>query len=127
MCLPPRSHEKPKNPAADSASRYFAPGDAVYVRNYGIGEKWTPGKVKSTSGARLVTVATEDGVVRRHVDQIRKRSSDTDGSIEISSPEESPPTTLGAPKYEAQDLPERPAPDLRRSTRTRKPVERYSY
>ncbi|KAK8780363.1 hypothetical protein V5799_018295 [Amblyomma americanum] len=65
------SHERPENPVADSASWYFVPGDAVYVRNYGVGEKWTPGKVKSA--ASLVTVVTEDGVVQRYVDQIRKR------------------------------------------------------
>ncbi|XP_049270340.1 uncharacterized protein LOC125757993 [Rhipicephalus sanguineus] len=127
-----RDHELPKNPGAESASWYFAPGDAVYVRNYGVGDKWTPGKVKSTSGARLVTVATEDGVVRRHVDQVRKRSSGTDASRETSTPEEPPPegqhrTTKDAPKCEADDLSESPVPEFRRSTRIRKPVERYGY
>ncbi|XP_075728639.1 uncharacterized protein LOC119176573 isoform X2 [Rhipicephalus microplus] len=130
ICFSPRNHELPKNPGAESASWYFAPGDAVYVRNYGVGDKWTPGKVKSTSGARLVTVATEDGVVRRHVDQVRKRSSDTGASRETATPEEPPPegqhrTTQDAPKCEADDLSESPVPELRRSTRIRKPVERY--
>lgn len=130
ICFSPRNHELPKNPGAESASWYFAPGDAVYVRNYGVGDKWTPGKVKSTSGARLVTVATADGVVRRHVDQVRKRSSDTGASRETATPEEPPPegqhrTTQDAPKCEADDLSESPVPELRRSTRIRKPVERY--
>ncbi|XP_077508503.1 uncharacterized protein LOC144119854 [Amblyomma americanum] len=48
-------------------------GSEVYARNYGAGSKWTPGHVKTTSGARIVTVETSDGVVQRHVDQVRPR------------------------------------------------------
>lgn len=39
----------------DNQSWNFAPGDDVHARNYGITEKWTPGRVKSTSGVHMVT------------------------------------------------------------------------
>lgn len=42
------------------------PDTAVYARNYGQGEKWTPGKVQSTTGSRMVIIQTPAGVVRRH-------------------------------------------------------------
>ncbi|XP_049276115.1 uncharacterized protein LOC125760281 [Rhipicephalus sanguineus] len=51
------------------------PGSDVYARNYGAGSKWTPGNVKATSGARMVTVDTSDGVVQRHVNQLRPRQN----------------------------------------------------
>nr|XP_037285397.1 uncharacterized protein LOC119178308 [Rhipicephalus microplus] len=51
------------------------PGTAMYARNYGQGEKWTPGKVQSTAGSRMVTIQTPAGVVRRHIDQMRSRPS----------------------------------------------------
>lgn len=38
----------------------------VYVRNYGVGEKWTPERVKLTSGSRMVTAQTITTLVRRH-------------------------------------------------------------
>ncbi|XP_037567421.1 uncharacterized protein LOC119447378 [Dermacentor silvarum] len=117
----------PTNPAVDSATWYLAPREAVYVRNYGVGDKWTPSKVKSMSGARHVTVETEDGVVRRHVDQMRKLSANTDASREVPTAEEPPYMTGEALKYEADDLSESPVPELRTSTRIRKPVERYGY
>ncbi|XP_049276050.1 uncharacterized protein K02A2.6-like [Rhipicephalus sanguineus] len=53
----------------------FAPGDYVYVRNYGAGDKWSPGTVEATRGTRLLEVKTVDGLVRRHVDQVHVWSS----------------------------------------------------
>ncbi|XP_042144982.1 uncharacterized protein LOC121048276 [Ixodes scapularis] len=49
------------------------PDSTVYVRNYGVGEKWTPGRVKTTTGARMATVETPTAVIRRHTDQVRPR------------------------------------------------------
>ncbi|XP_064483056.1 uncharacterized protein LOC135395898 [Ornithodoros turicata] len=51
----------------------FSSGDNVLVHNYGEREKWTAGTVKSTSGARMITVQTPSQVVRRHADQVRLR------------------------------------------------------
>ncbi|KAL1428538.1 hypothetical protein MTO96_002904 [Rhipicephalus appendiculatus] len=49
------------------------PDSSVYVRNYGQWKKWIPGRVKSATGARMVTVETPGAIVRRHVDQVRRR------------------------------------------------------
>ncbi|CAN7977922.1 unnamed protein product [Ixodes persulcatus] len=49
------------------------PGDPVWARNFGEGEKWLPGTVTTTTGARMVSVDTPLGEVRRHMDQIRSR------------------------------------------------------
>lgn len=89
------------------------------MRNYGRGDKWTQGKLKATSGARLLNAATEDGVLRRHVDHIRKRSPETDAGKEVSATEVPTRTTKEAPHYGAEDLSETSIRELRRSTRTR--------
>ncbi|XP_070395267.1 uncharacterized protein [Dermacentor albipictus] len=51
----------------------FQSGNQVWVRNFGQGERWRPGIVKSIEGSRLVTVDTPDGLARRHFDQIFRR------------------------------------------------------
>ncbi|XP_049276120.1 uncharacterized protein LOC125760286 [Rhipicephalus sanguineus] len=109
----------------------IAPGDAVYVRNYGAGDKWTPGKVKSTEGSRVVSVETDNGIVHRHADQVRKRMPDrpsatmsnNDSEGTGAQPSDGTTTLQSAPPYVAADV----QPQLRRSTRERKPVERYGF
>ncbi|XP_040360851.1 uncharacterized protein LOC121048498 [Ixodes scapularis] len=49
------------------------PDSTLYVRNYGAGEKWTPGRVQTTTGARMATVETPAAVIRRHTDHVRPR------------------------------------------------------
>lgn len=68
MCFPSRNLSAPPTKVMDGAQWTFAPGDAVYVRNYETGDKWTPAKVKSTAGSRVVSVETDNGVVHRHTD-----------------------------------------------------------
>ncbi|XP_077492068.1 uncharacterized protein LOC144102775 [Amblyomma americanum] len=53
------------------------PEAAVYARNFGRGEKWTPGIVESTTGSRMVSIRTPAGSVRRHVGQVRDREDAT--------------------------------------------------
>ncbi|XP_075553468.1 uncharacterized protein LOC142586094 [Dermacentor variabilis] len=55
----------------------LAPDTNVYVRNFGKGDKWKTGTVKSAEGARMVTVETPEGLVRRHVDQVHTRKDPT--------------------------------------------------
>ncbi|XP_070384468.1 uncharacterized protein [Dermacentor albipictus] len=45
----------------------------LWVRNFGQGERWRPGIVKSIEGSRLVTVDILDGLARHHFDQIFRR------------------------------------------------------
>ncbi|XP_023192425.1 uncharacterized protein K02A2.6-like [Xiphophorus maculatus] len=54
--------------------RSFSPGDEVYVRNYSHGPKWVPAIILEGTGPVSYTVKMGDGrVMRRHVDQIKKR------------------------------------------------------
>ncbi|XP_049529021.1 uncharacterized protein LOC125947782 [Dermacentor silvarum] len=67
-----RDIEQRPNDESDDCT--LPPDSIVYVRNYGQGEKWIPGRVKSATGARMVTVETPNAIVKRHVDQVRRRS-----------------------------------------------------
>nr|XP_037276783.1 uncharacterized protein K02A2.6-like [Rhipicephalus microplus] len=118
--------------AASDPGWNFAPGDYVYVRNYGAGDKWFPGTVEATRGTRLLEVKTVDGLVRRHVDQVRKRSPDeTPAADDMSRP--STPVSPGPVRLEtttpatSQNTPESQPYVLRRSTRAKKPVVRFGY
>lgn len=69
-----------------SKGRSFNSGDDVYVRNYSHGPKWIPAVVDENTGPVSYTVQTGDEcVMRRHVDQIRKRHASS--SSDMSSPE----------------------------------------
>nr|XP_037284925.1 uncharacterized protein K02A2.6-like [Rhipicephalus microplus] len=131
MCFSPRSRATGDVHSADSAEWNFALGDPVYLRNYGRGDKWTPVKVRSTSGARIVSVDTENGLVHRHMDQLRRRSIEEPSSPEaLTSPQISPDPPVQdceAPMATGPGLPGHPPPELRRSTRIKKPVERYGF
>ncbi|KAH9369553.1 hypothetical protein HPB48_019659 [Haemaphysalis longicornis] len=131
MCFPPRSRATGDVHSADSAGWNSAPADPVYLRNYGRGEKWTPGKVRSTSGARIVSVDTESGLVHRHMDQLRRRRIEDPSTPEdLLSPQISsdpPVQDREAPTATAPGLPDHPPPELRCSTRIKKPVERYGF
>lgn len=94
-------------------------GNHVMYKNYSNGPKWLPGKILDKHGPSSYSVLTEDGqVVKRHIDQIIKVSSqgqrtqergeicedesgsineDSEQIIEIPS-EESWPDILGIPK-----------------------------
>ncbi|RXN14561.1 putative protein K02A2.6-like protein [Labeo rohita] len=57
--------------------RSFEVGDSVYVRNYSGGPKWIPAVVKSCTGPLSYKTALGQGqTVKRHVDQMRTRSTD---------------------------------------------------
>ncbi|XP_077534769.1 uncharacterized protein LOC144146715 [Haemaphysalis longicornis] len=117
--------------SADSYGWNFAPGDPVYLRNYGRGDKWTPGMVRSTYGARIVSVDTENGLVHRHMDQLRRRSIEEPSSPEaLASPQISldpPVQDREAPTATGPGIPGHPPPELRRSTRIKKPEKRYGF
>nr|XP_037273499.1 uncharacterized protein LOC119165423 [Rhipicephalus microplus] len=72
-CLPPRDENW--SPGADDCT--ISPGSSVYARNYGAGKRWTPGRVKAASGARMIAVDTPRGLVQRHIDQVRRRREST--------------------------------------------------
>lgn len=82
-CLPPRDENL--SPGADDWT--ISPGSSVYVRNYGVGKRWTPGRVQSASGARMIAVDTPTGVVQRHIDQVRRRRESTPESASAGATE----------------------------------------
>nr|XP_037280705.1 uncharacterized protein LOC119174030 [Rhipicephalus microplus] len=82
-CLPPRDGNW--SPGADDWT--ISPGSSVYVRNYGAGKIWTPGRVKAVSGARMIAVDTPRGLVQRHIDQVRRRRESTPESATAGTAE----------------------------------------
>nr|XP_037269330.1 uncharacterized protein LOC119161097 [Rhipicephalus microplus] len=158
--LPLRSTEADDVDSPPASDDWVVPIESnVYVRNYGVGEKWTPGRVQSTAGSRMVTVQTPHSVVRRHVDQVRPRQvsqSPSPGSASLSEsnmsmlPKRSPgpsttsstvlpPEALTTASPHDHPVPTMPQagptqaatpsaePVLRRSTRQRKPVQRFHF
>ncbi|XP_077485312.1 uncharacterized protein LOC144095449 [Amblyomma americanum] len=128
------------------------PEATVYARNFGRGEKWTPGIVESTTGSRMVSIRTPAGSVRRHVDQVRDREDATPpfGKYQEAAKRDSRTGTpsdypllprtpaeqggITEPEHELQPElagsnaePVRSPQALRRSTRQRKPVQRLHY
>ena len=58
--------------------REFAPGDNVYVKNFGPGLKWLTGTIRHATGPVSYTVELADGrECRRHVDNLRGRCVET--------------------------------------------------
>lgn len=115
----------------------FAPGDPVYFRNYGDGDNWTPGQVKSTSGSRMLTVSTPSKVVHRHADQVRRRIPEEDHLLDQQAGTR-PPTASSSSAITNDESHHPDAPTaipvelqeeatLRRSSRTRKPVDRFHF
>ncbi|XP_049514063.1 uncharacterized protein LOC119431924 [Dermacentor silvarum] len=121
-----------------------SPEAAVYARNFGTGEKWTPGIVQSKMGSRMVAIRTPAGSVRRHVDQVRKRENSTpplgtdqeaaNQASRTGTPSDypqSPRPSAEQGEFAASNAatvePDSPPQALRRSTRQRKPVQRLQY
>ena len=71
-----------------ASSREFVIGDQVYVKNYGSGNSWLPGKVTNKLGSTMYGVLLNDGrSVRKHADQMRSRignDNSVDNSVEMN-------------------------------------------
>nr|XP_050024575.2 uncharacterized protein K02A2.6-like [Dermacentor andersoni] len=112
-CLPPPV-TFPIYPQADQENK-LSPGTPIWARNFGQGERWLPATVKETRGSRMITVETAEGELQRHMDQVRPRYCPVPAQPSQDQP-------AGVPT-----LPEEAQPAvLRRSTRMRKSVQRYS-
>lgn len=115
----------------------FYTGQPIWMRNYGQGDKWTPGVVRQPQGSRMVTVGGPDGEVIRHHDQLRSRlpvtdetpgdTGDPEPAIAPSGPSGSVPASPAAPHDSGSPTEQIPsgAEPLRRSTRNRRPPDRY--
>uniref|UniRef100_A0A131Z2M2 Tick transposon n=1 Tax=Rhipicephalus appendiculatus TaxID=34631 RepID=A0A131Z2M2_RHIAP len=92
--FPEREGTKETVKAAAPPSRLFLPGTRVWSRQYNrSGQRWLPGTVTAASGGRLLTVDTEEGEQRRHIDQVRLREAQQEASVTHSRESE---TDIGA-------------------------------
>lgn len=53
--------------------REFEQNDEVYIRNFGNGPKWLPGRVAEVTGPASYVVEVDGNKCNRHVDQVRER------------------------------------------------------
>lgn len=130
--------------------RCFNSGNLVFTKNNGYGPKWIPGTIESSTGPLSYTVVTENGqVLKRHVDQIRRRELSRLPELDPSTPQvgPNPPTVVpeqvlspasvcptipvknsesGPPESEPSPVAQEPqTPSLRRSIRERHPPDYY--
>jgi hypothetical protein len=116
---------KNKNP------RKFSIGDSLFARNYAGPQKWISVTVVKICGPLTYIVKTQLGhTMKRHVNQLRLRVTDTDDSHvdeslfdtwEINPPESSRSNL--SPTAESTDTVEVP---IRRSNHQRRPIERFA-
>lgn len=110
-----------------SAPRRFEVGEPLYAKNYSGQDKWIPVRVKSINGPLSYEVMVENTgqILRRHVDQLRTRQAQVlpskDDDIDFG-PGVPSPTEISPPP----DPVIHPPPVLRRSSRIRKPTDRFA-
>ena len=139
-----QKREKQKNHHDQHSNhRDFKEGERVYVKDFPDGKTWLPGTIAKKEGKVTYHVLLEDDrVVRRHIDHVRSRT--TDSTVEMDLPQDStdedeilfdtpPPVT---PRHEPNnddsgessvpnDLSESFNVELRRSNRTRQLPVRF--
>jgi len=69
-----KQHKQKEYHDQRAVGRSFTAGDQVYVRNFGRGHPWLPGRILESTGPVSFRVQLENGQIiwRRHLDQIRK-------------------------------------------------------
>lgn len=131
-----------------SRCRQFTPGDRVMGRNFMTGPKWMPGTVVECHGNTTIKMRLDDGRIwRRHVDHVvtSQTSERNPQETVVVRPETDPltaptveePAAVGQdsdsivqeqcpqPEREPSPLPDTGQEELRRSTRIRKPPDRF--
>ena len=71
-----RQYSSMLNHTAKRGLRHFHAGDAVLARNYGRGEKWTPGVVTEVLESRHYMIEVCGNLWKRDVDQLLRRPID---------------------------------------------------
>ncbi|CAK1591611.1 unnamed protein product [Parnassius mnemosyne] len=73
--------------AAAGVSRSFGKEEEVWYRQYLKGEKWIPGRIVDVLGSSNFKVEGKDGeIIHRHIDQLRKRQSNSRLSLASTTP-----------------------------------------
>ena len=129
-----RVADKIQKSASTKPPRRFSIGDKLYAKEF-QSSNWLPVEVVKITGPLSYHVKTEDGLVlRRHIDHLRKRHSDN--TVELNNDDEGIMQDRFSDSTDTLPPPERPIigetrrhlidQPVRRSTRTRPPIERYS-
>lgn len=122
------------SPRQNRQVRSFSVGEKVFVKDFTspFSVKWIPGTIVNVTGPLSYSVEVPNGVVRRHVDAVRKRTSDVvnDSSSDSASDLldfdldfDIPAVTPAAAEPTVTVDPVTVIP--RRSTRTRRPPDRF--
>ena len=129
-----KKQEKIKN---DQQPRKFSVGDNLFAKDFHtVHNKWIPVEVVKITGPVSYEVVTENGLrLRRHVDHLRKRYSNTSEGVDedwqlpdaYTDNEDNPPAVVDADVGDQPpDIPDHNNQPLRRSTRTHRPVDRFA-
>ena len=109
-----------------SRSRSFSVEDSVFARQSNNDSPWLPGTVAAKLGELTYQIQLDDGrMLRRHIDQIHPRHLEIPSPEEMVIPNEAPfllDNTTGQPTTVNSE----PEPVLRRSSRVRHPLDRYT-
>ena len=122
-----RQEAQKANHDRHAKERTFKEGDAVFVKDFPTGKNWLSGSVTEVRGPLSYHVTLSDGrVVRRHVEHIRVRTSQTSASdtpveSDIEIPTVQPASQPAPPLSNSETTPPLP----RRSTRVRVPPDYY--
>ena len=92
-----KQHQQKSSHDAHASNRKFSVGEKVYYRNFNQGPKWLAGVIAKCSGPVSFVIKSPDGLlIRRHVDQVKKRyagnESDTEPSSSHDSSSDLPPS-----------------------------------
>ena len=125
-------HQPKSLPRNNRPVRSFSVGEKVFVRDFRSPHvKWIPGTIAKVTGPVSYLIELADGLVRRHVDAVRKRTSDIvvdDSSSTSDSASDflfdfDVPSAISNPSASIDPT---AAPVMpRRSTRPHRPPERY--
>ena len=102
-----KQHQQKVRHDTNTRVRTFGVGNTVFVKNFGPGRKWLPGKVTKVTGPVSYQVKLTDGRHRRcHVDQLRIRILAPNSVPEVFEPK--PVEDLGIPYPEPEEPTEEP-------------------
>ena len=114
--------------------RKFSIGDTLFARNYNGTQKWIPVTVVRVTGPVSYRVQTTSGnIIKRHVDQLRFRCTDSEDSEMDSSDNDmlddwkitAPPPRVPCQPH-VEPVQTNTSQPLRRSDRARRPVTTYA-
>ena len=117
-----------KNHDSYSRDRVFQVGDLIFVKNFGNGPVWLPGKIKEIRGPlSYIVILNDSHSFKRHVDHLRVR---TVSDSAVNPPEANLDDCLPTPTVSATSdniLPnDNVDPPPRHSSRIRHPPDQYT-